>query len=103
MRIFLKKPQGFPGLDLANTRLSPGNLGVFSDFFQNSNEKWPKMNKKWLLECKKTFSIRLCKQKLIFELQKVKCQIFMFFLGNPGYFFLDPELVLVNFLYFWPK
>ena len=30
----------------ANTRLSPGNLGFFSDFFQNSNETWPKMNEK---------------------------------------------------------
>ena len=68
IRIFLKKPRGFPGLDLANTRLSSGNLGVFSDFFQNSNEKWSKVNKKWLLECKNTFSIRLCKQKLISEL-----------------------------------
>ena len=57
MRIFLK-----------NTRGSPGNLGAFSDFFQNSNEKWSKVNKKWLLEYKNTFSIRLCKQKLISEL-----------------------------------
>ena len=67
-----EKSSGFPrppiSLDLANTRLSPGNLGAFSDFFQNSNEKWPKMNKKWLIEYKNTFSIRLCKQKLIFEL-----------------------------------
>ena len=51
---FSEKSSGFPrpplSLDLANTRLSPGNLGVFLDFFQNSNEKWPEMNKKWLLE-----------------------------------------------------
>ena len=81
--IFLKKPRGFPGLDLANTRLSPGNLGVFSDFFQNSNEKWSKVNKKWLLEYKNTFSIRLYKQILIFELLKGEKSNFHVFAGKP--------------------
>ena len=74
MKIFLKKARGFPALYKANTRLYPGSLGAFSDFFQNSNEKWPKINENWFLDYKNTFSIRLCKQKLILssKRQKVK-------------------------------
>ena len=36
------------------------------------------MNKKWLVGYKNTFSIRLCEPKIIFELLKLKSQIFMF-------------------------
>ena len=43
-KILLKKNMGFPSSHSANTRVSPGNIGFFSDFFQKSNEKLPKTN-----------------------------------------------------------
>ena len=42
---FSEKTPGFPSPHSANTQLYPGNIGAFSDFFQNSNKKWSKVNK----------------------------------------------------------
>ena len=43
---FSEKAPGLPRPHFGNTRGSPGNLGAFSDFFQKSNEKLTKMDKK---------------------------------------------------------
>ena len=43
---FSEKAPGLPRPFIGNTRGSPGNLGAFSDFFQKSNEKLSKMDKK---------------------------------------------------------
>ena len=89
---FTEKSTGFPSPHSANTRLSPGNLGAFSDFFQNSTEKWPKMNKNWFLGYRNTFSIRLCKQKLILSSKRQKVKFLCFSWETPGFVFMTPAL-----------